>query len=254
MNNKQKQYVKRDYRTWHEGCGLQYFNVKVKETDLAIAVDRESFTPDMVRICRDRVLVLRGELESYIQKQPRFKTSFDPLDLLPGAPWHAKIMADAARLANVGPMAAVAGTFSQCIGEGLMTYVKQVIVENGGDLYLCSSEDRSISVFAGESQFSNRVGIRVHAHEGPLGICTSSGTVGPSISLGRADAVVIKGKTAALADAVATGAANLVQTDQELQKAIEYARNIKGVTGVLAIKGDYMAAWGEIELMALNAR
>jgi ApbE superfamily uncharacterized protein (UPF0280 family) len=146
-------------------------------------------------------------------------------------------------------MAAVAGAFAQAVGQKLRTQVRDVIVENGGDIYLDSSVDRLVLVFAGLSQFSYKIAIKVRADESPLGICTSSGTVGPSISLGKADAVVIKGTNAALADAVATGAANRIQTEKDLMRAVDYVQTIKGITGILAIKDDRIAAWGNIEIV-----
>ncbi len=247
-----QQYVKREYRALHGARDLEYLHVRIKETDLAIGVDRASYTDRLLSLCRQEILHLRADLEYYIDQHPEFRTSFVPLNLLPGAPGLAMIMAQAAYQAGVGPMAAVAGAFAQAVGEKLRPQVQEIIIENGGDIYLDSQKDRLISVFAGRSKFSNNIGIRLKAEDSPMGICTSSGTVGPSISLGRADAVVILGTNTALADAVATGAANLVQKQEDLMKAVEFANTIKGITGVLAIKDDKMAAWGKIEIVGLN--
>jgi len=241
--------VKRNYRSLHEAKDLYYFQVGLKETDLAIGVDQTSYSSSLLSLCEKEVRNLRGDLETYIGIHPEFRSSFEPLALLPGAPTLAVIMAQAAFQAGVGPMAAVAGAFAQAVGQKLRTQVRDVIVENGGDIYLDSSVDRLVSVFAGYSKFSYKIAIRVRADESPLGICTSSGTVGPSISLGKADAVVIKGTNAALADAVATGAANRIQTEGDLMRAVEYVKTIKGITGILAIKDDRMAAWGNIEIV-----
>lgn len=249
-----KEYVIRDYRSLHNAKDLHYFNVIIKETNLAIGVDTKSYTDSLVSLCQKEIIRLRGDLESYISLHPEFRTTFAPIKLLPGAPEIAVTMAGAAWQAGVGPMAAVAGTIAQAVGEKLKACVQEVMVENGGDIYINSSHPRIISVFAGPSPFSNKIGIRVEADESPLGICTSSGVVGPSISLGRADAMVIKGVNAAIADAVATRAGNLVQTEKDLMKAIDSAKNIKGVTGILAIKGENMAAWGAIELVPIKVR
>lgn len=241
--------VKREYRSLHEAKDLYYFRVSLRETDLAIGVDKTSYTSSLLSFCESEVRKLRGDLDTYISIHPEFRSSFEPLLLLPGAPPLAVIMAQAAYQAGVGPMAAVAGAFAQAVGQKLRTQVKDVIVENGGDIYLDSSADRLVSVFAGHSKFSYKIAIKVRAAESPLGICTSSGTVGPSISLGKADAVVIKGTNAALADAVATGAANRIQTEKDLIRAVDYVQTIKGISGILAIKGDQMAAWGNIEIV-----
>jgi len=249
--NAGQQYVKRDYRSLHGARDLHYFQLTLKETDLAIGVNRESYNDDLLTVCEKEVRKLRGDLETYISLHPEFRISFIPVSLLPGAPSLALTMARAAFLAGVGPMAAVAGAFAQAIGEKLRNQVRDIIVENGGDIYICSNSDRLVSVFAGQSSFSNKIAIKVKAEESPLGICTSSGTVGPSVSLGKADAVVIKGHDAALADAAATGAANRIQCKDDLLRAVDYVKTIKGITGILAIKGEHMAAWGSIEIVPI---
>lgn len=250
MNGNQKgDYDERYYRLLHKAKDLRYVHVKIKETDLAIGIDAMSYTDSLVSLCRKKVLSLRSELEDYIALYPEYQISLVPLPTRPGAPEIAVRMAEAAARAGVGPMAAVAGAFAQSVGEMLLPKVKDVIVENGGDIYLNSSEDRVIAIFAGKSCFSNKIGIWVRAAESPLGICTSSGTVGPSFSFGKVDAAVIKARPAELADAIATQAGNLVQDKNDLMKAIDYAQNIKGVSGVLVIKDDKLAAWGDIEIL-----
>lgn len=249
--NTGQHYVKRDYRILHGAKDLYYFRISLKETDLAIGVDKESYTSSLLSYCETLVRNLRGDLEDYISIHPEFRNSFVPLDLFPGAPPLAVVMAQAAYQAGVGPMAAVAGAIAQAVGQKLRTAVRDVIVENGGDIYLDSSFDRLVSVYAGRSKFSGKIAIKVAAAESPLGICTSSGTIGPSISMGKADAVVIKGTSAALADAAATGAANRIQSDQDLLLAVDYVKNISGVTGILTIKDDRMAAWGNIEIVPI---
>lgn len=244
-------YVNRHYRLQHTGRDLSYFNIRVKESDLAIGVEHNALTDSLVSLCRRELTRLRSELEYYIEMQPVFKTSFVPVELLAGAPEIARLMAGAALLAEVGPMAAVAGAFAQKIGEFLAPYSAEVIVENGGDIYLCSHQPRLVAVLAGASSFSDRIALKVNSAGKPLGICTSSGTVGPSISLGTADAVMIRASSAALADAVASRSGNQVQSENDLMKAIEAAQNIPGVEGILVIKGDRMAAWGEIELVPI---
>jgi len=244
-------YVNRHYRLSHSGHDLTYFNIRVKESDLAIGVDKDIFTDSLVLLCQRELTRLRSDLEYYIEMQPEFRISFVPIALRDGAPEIARIMAGAALLAGVGPMAAVAGAFAQKIGEFLSGYSSEVIVENGGDIFMKSNQPRTIAVFAGESPFSNHIALKVNSLGRSLGICTSSGTVGPSISLGTADAVMIKSSSAALADAVASRAGNQVQDENDLMKAIKAAQEVPGVEGILVIKGDKMAAWGDIELVSI---
>jgi hypothetical protein len=245
-------YVNRTYRSLHQAGDMHYFNLRIKQSDLAIGVDRESYSDSLVALCRKELIGLRGQLEDYINLQPEFLTSLVPLKLLPEAPEMIRQMAKAAAVAGVGPMAAVAGTLSQALGRKLSICCRECIIENGGDIYLHSQRERRVAVFAGSSPFSNKIAIRISSEETPLGICTSSGTVGPSLSFGKADAVVIKARDVSVADAVATAAANLVKSEDDLIKAIEFVQNIKQVAGVLAIKNDKLAAWGEIEIISLT--
>lgn len=245
------EYSTRNYRTFYQASDLVYFQVKLKETDLAVGVDRDSFDGRLAEFVEKTVIKLRGDLETYIDLCPEFRTSLVPVPALPGAPRIVITMTKAAALAGVGPMAAVAGAIAQAVGRQLEGRVREVIVENGGDIYLSGQRDRIVGIFAADSPFSNRIGLKVSGKEMPVGVCTSSGTVGPSLSLGRADAAVIKAKDAALADAVATGAGNLVQEEGDLMRAVEYAQSVEGVLGIIVIKRDKLAAWGEMEIIPL---
>lgn len=160
-------------------------------------------------------------------------------------------MGDAAQAANVGPMASVAGAIAEALGEEMSQYCKEIIIENGGDLYIKSRQKRIIAIFASKTRFSYQIGIEIAGDETPLGLCTSSGTIGSSMSLGKADAVVIKANTASLADAVATATANIIKTSQDLKPAVEFANRITGITGVLAIKDNLLAAWGDLKIVKI---
>lgn len=99
---------------------------------------------------------------------------------------------------------------------------------------------------------SNRLAVAIAPQGHAFGVCTSSGTVGPSLSLGRADAAMIIAPSAILADAAATAAGNRVQTAADLEAALAWARQIPGVSGVLLIKDDKLALWGECRLVGSN--
>ena len=155
-------------------------------------------------------------------------------------------------LGQAGPMAAVAGAIAELVGRELLRFSPEVIVENGGDIFLCSSQRRRVGIFAGPSPFSNRIAIEVESAGKPLGVCTSAGTVGHSISFGRADAACVISRDAALADAAATAVGNLVQSEEDIPRAIEFARSVEGVIGAVVIKGKHMGAWGEIEVVPIG--
>lgn len=239
----------RTYRTLCRQEDLVHFRVVVKETDLDVGVRRERFSPGLVEWTLGLTRECRAALEAYIARHPAFLTSLEPLDLLPDAPAVALEMARAARLAGVGPMAAVAGAIAEYVGRALMRRSRDVIVENGGDIFLRSTRRRYVGVFAGDSPFSHRLALEIPPGLTPLGICTSSGTVGHSLSFGNADAVIILAPGAALADAVATAAANLVRDTADLERAVNFATGIPGVVGAVAIRGDRLAARGRVKLV-----
>ena len=147
-------------------------------------------------------------------------------------------------------MSAVAGAVAQYTGEFLKTKfgLKEILVENGGDIYADMDEDMDISVFAGSSPLSEKVGLHIEAACAPLGICTSSGTVGPSLSFGKADAVMIICKDVKLADTYATAFANLIQTPEDIPACIERIQSHKEILAAIAIKEDKMGICGQFEL------
>ncbi len=238
-------YHVRNYRHAVESPGLSVTEVRVRETDLFIASDN----PKAYDIALRSVLKYRTYLEEYIKTRPEFLTSLEPLADDAMAPSIVAAMIRASRYAGVGPMAAVAGAIAEFVGSDLLQTCSEVLVENGGDIFLSRSRDVSIGVFAGESPLSRKLTLRVRAEQMPVGVCTSSATVGHSLSLGRADAVCVLSKSTALADAAATAVGNRVNSEKEIRPAIEFGSGLKGVEGILIIIGAKMGAWGSVELV-----
>jgi hypothetical protein len=160
-------------------------------------------------------------------------------------------MIKTSRAAQVGPMAAVAGAMAEFVSKDLLSFSKEVIVENGGDIFLSISKERVIGIYADDSPLSLKVGIRIGSEETPVGVCTSSGTVGHSLSFGRADAVCILSKSAALADAAATSVGNIVKEKKDIDSGLKRGKEIPGVLATLIIIGDKMGVWGNIHLVQL---
>ncbi|MDD4048189.1 MAG: UPF0280 family protein [Clostridia bacterium] len=245
------EYQSREYRKLHKAEDLQHFQVVVGETDLDIGIKKERYDADVKKKLELHICNLRRVIEEYIKKYPEFLTSLSPYNPTKDAPIQINEMCKAGQLAGVGPMACVAGLISEKTGQFLERYSKDVIVENGGDIWLKSSRKRTVSIFAGNSAFTNRVGIELRPEKTPLGICTSSGTVGHSFSFGKADAVVMLSPTAVLADAVATATCNIVQDVSDLEKSVDFALGIPGIIGAISIMGDKMAVRGEVKLISL---
>lgn len=244
-------YVDRIYRG-ELSSELKTFDIKIKETDLLISLNAKDFTSETKDMITQYTFLLRNELETYIQEDPNFFSSLSPHIVSPGAPAIAFQMAKSSNIAGVGPMAAVAGGFAQMVGEYAGRFSKEVIVENGGDIFLRSSKVRQVGIFAGKSPFSNRIGIKIPPSKTPLGVCTSSGTVGPSLSFGKTDAAIILAKSAFLADAVATAAGNRVAAPEDFDEAMKFGQKIEGVIGIVLIKDDKMAVWGSVEIVPIN--
>lgn len=246
-------YVDRTYRS-EIASELRSFDIKIKETDLLISLSAKDFSPEIKDMTRQYIFSLRNQLENYIKEDPDFFSSIDPYLISKDAPIIVKEMTRCSNMAGVGPMAAVAGAFAELVGRFIGTFSREVIVENGGDIYLKSKKVRQVGIFAGKSPFSNQIGLRILPQKTPLGICTSSGTVGPSLSFGRADAVVILAKSAFLADAVATATGNIINTPEDFEEGINFAQKIEGVQGIVLIKDDRMSIWGSVEIVPLIDR
>ena len=239
---------RRFYRCLHQGKrGWVAFQVKHKETDLWIGAWQ-----NLEKEALSEVLTCRHQLESYMARVPGFLGSLAPLPEDPMAPPLLRTMLSAAREAGVGPMASVAGAIAQAVGVALKPHSTSVIVENGGDCYLDMEEETTVGIYAGpRSPFSGKLGIRLAAGAFPLGVCTSSGTVGHSLSFGKADAVTVTARDAALADAAATSIGNIVKSPSQIGEALERAREITSLLGVFIAVKDKMGAWGDMELVRL---
>ncbi len=236
-------YEPRTYRHWIKGSDLISFNVVIKETDLYIRA-----STNLKSKARKLVLKYRHSLERYIERHPAFLTSLEPLPVDEGAPHIVKAMSEAASKAGVGPMASVAGAIAEFVGTELLAFSPEIIIENGGDIYLKSLDKRIIGIYAGESPLSGKIGLEIDGADTPLGICTSSGTVGHSLSYGKADAAIVLSKSATLADAAATAIANLIKQPSDIPSGIELAKSIEGVSGVIIIQGDNTGLWGKVKI------
>ena len=238
-------YQPRYYRDWSKDRDLVSFNVVVKETDLYIRA-RKNYKDKAFEIVQRQ----RAALENYIARHPGFLTALVPFPVTADAPAIARSMEEAAEKVNVGPMAAVAGAFAEFVGKDLLKFSSEIIVENGGDIFLKTAKSRLVGVYAGEnSPLTGKIALKNEPADTPLGICTSSGTVGHSLSFGKSDAVVVLAPSAALADAAATAIGNIVKAETDIEIALEFARGVSGLVGVAVIINDKMGVWGKVNLI-----
>ncbi|MBI5585030.1 MAG: UPF0280 family protein [Deltaproteobacteria bacterium] len=239
-------YEKRFYRTRTASAEWASFTVAVKESDLWIRARR-----DLSSAGYEALYNVRYPVETYIQQHPEFQEALVPLPPDPLAPALIREMLAAGRQAGVGPMAAVAGAIAEGVGRALQPWSPEIIVENGGDLFLASREPLTVGLYAGKSPLSHRIGVALPPRPEGAGLCTSSGTVGHSLSFGQADAVTVLSVSAALSDAAATAVGNLVRTGKDIPAALDRAQEIAGIEGVLIVIGDQLGIWGQLAIVPL---
>jgi len=231
----------RAYRAVMEPGGLTCFTLKIGQSDLYVCALR-----DLAGEAAESLAAYRAELERYLAAHPSFGTSFKPVPAASGAPEIVKDMAQAAGMFDVGPMASVAGAVAQHVGTDLLASSAQVVVENGGDIFLAGGGPRRVRVFAGAG--SRDVDIIVEDSAAGIGVCTSSATVGPSVSFGAADAVTVVAGTATIADAAATAIGNSVLTPDDIAAGLEMAASFEQVDGVVIMLQGSVGAWGKVEI------
>ena len=216
---------------------------ELKETAVTILTEERN-----IRVAENSIFKTREEIERFIEYDPLFRDTLEPYSEPESAHPVIKRMCWAARLAGVGPMAAVAGVVAdEAVKAVENAGSKHCVVDNGGDIAMLLSEPIDIGVFTLNPKFSG-LGLRFYSSPHHQSVCTSSGTVGPSISFGIAEAATVFSDDAVLADACATMLGNLVKSDEDeiIRKALEDVTRVEGVNGALVIVGEKMAVQGEL--------
>jgi len=242
-------HQKRSYRDTACVNNLTAFKVVVKETDLFVHSAK-----NLMKIARELILEYRGFIELYIKKHAEFEKTLQPWKINEPVPNIISDMINAGAKAGVGPMASVAGAIAEHVGIGLLEHTDEVIVENGGDLFIKTDNPVTVGIFAGNSPLSMNIGLHVNPGGKQLAVCTSSGNVGHSFSLGKADAVCVVSKSCSLADAAATSIGNHVIKKTDIQKAIDFGKTIEGVKGIALITDDKIGLWGDIKIVPLKEK
>ncbi|MCM8822984.1 MAG: UPF0280 family protein [Candidatus Omnitrophica bacterium] len=238
-------YTERFYRNVIN-TDLTCFRLNVEESDLLILSEK-----DVSAEAENELKKQRQILKQYIKDFPDFYYSFNPVECDESAPEIIRIMCGASFLCNVGPMATVAGAIAEVIGKRLLNISPQIIIENGGDIFLMTAKERTISIFAGTSPFSLKTGIKLKPRDCPFGVATSSATVGHSTSLGNADSVTVVCPSSSLADGLATYFCNL-PIDEEFRNIKEKIVEFPFLEGIVVIKNEQMFSWGDLEIVYLE--
>lgn len=214
-----------------------------KESQCVVISDK----PEGIQAAKVSLKLHRHKLEEYIAANPKFLHALEPVPV-PSRPLVAKLMAEAAEKANVGPMAAVAGVLADLAVKAMLRAgCKVAVVENGGEISAIANVPIDVAVAAGDTPLSKRFGFRLT--EFPIGVATSSGRFSHALSFGDADAATVFCKNAGLADAAATAVCNVVKGEDSqaaIQAGINKALSIQGVEGVLIIYKDFTGTAGKI--------
>jgi len=213
------------------------------------------------------IIEQRDILEKFIQDNKEFLTSLLPISSLPeNSPHIARMMQNAGNTANVGPMAAVAGSIAQLAAENGVYcgdrgninnrgYLNnsEVIVENGGDIFMVLKKELILGIHSGVEALEGKLAFRIKPEDTPLGVCSSSSTMGHSVSLGDCNLATVFSKSGALADAAATRACNFVKKEEDIQKALNTISAIPGISGLVIIKGEKIGIAGEVPEIVSNS-
>ncbi|EFL49283.1 ApbE family lipoprotein [Solidesulfovibrio fructosivorans JJ]] len=229
--------------------GETAFQVVVAQTDLFIVAER-----NLAGEIGALVSELRRELTAYILLHPDFRESLTPVTAGDDAPPLAREMAEAAARFGVGPMAAVAGAMGQAVADRFAALSPNLLVENGGDIFLRSTVERTVALLARPVEGA-RLALRFAPGDLPAAVCASSGKVGHSLSLGQADMVTVVADRGAVADAAATALGNLLTGRGDLDAVLAAAESLKrrGVRGAFAQCGEMVGVVGDVELVAIEA-
>lgn len=240
---------------------FRFFESTYQESDLLIGVSHNHFSEEMIEISIKELVRLRNLVDDFTVKHPNFGTSLEPILLaeVEGGSTHEHLipdeifsMIDCGIRSETGPMSAVAGLFAERVGNRLVRDFgpEEVVVENGGDLFLHVESDVVSAIHASSSPLSDKMGFIIPP--GTWGVCTSSGTIGHSYSRGNADAVTIISKSTPLADAWATSLANQIKTEEDIEVILEQVSQIPEILGCAVILGERIGILGEIEVKPLS--
>lgn len=240
-------YKKRQYRVSTHNQDLISFKIEHFESDLLICAKKN------IQCQASQALVFyHQQVQTYVENNPVFAHSLVPLVLDKKAPLIVRQMFKAAKKAGVGPMATVAGAIAEAVGKDMLEFSPEIIVENGGDIFIATNKVRKIGIFAGIGCVYNQLVFSIDPKQTPCGICASSGQFGHSLSFGKSNATIVVAKTSALADGFATAIGNIVKTDDDLGKAVKIAKKVSEITGLIVITSSKLTAYGDIKFDLLD--
>ncbi|NCC63126.1 MAG: UPF0280 family protein [Spirochaetia bacterium] len=245
-------FQNRTYRYSMGSCRFSSFSLAIAESDVWIGFQGDAECDAIRKETASFIRRLRSQILAYEDKA--FLSSLVPLSPKKDVSEFLRGMFDAGKKAQVGPMASVAGSVAQEVGRHLKQVfsLSEIVVENGGDLYIDVLKPLSVKLFAPTSRFSGNISLIVDPQFCPLGLCTSSATFGHSMSFGKADAVMVACSDAALSDAYATAFCNKVQKKEDVQRVCEELVSKSEVLSSIIVLDDTLAVGGRLEVSTCN--
>ncbi len=233
-------YEERIYRRYSEPKDLFKTHLIIEESDILVFSSEkiESFEIE------EKVKILRQDIKDYIKKDRKFLTTLSAYNLKEPAPQIIKKMCKVSKILDIGPMACVAGAISEFLGKELLKKNKEAIVENGGDIFLKIAKERKIGIFYGKNDFLK---IKLTTLNTPLGIASSSGKLGYSLSFGNCDLVCVISESAIFSDGAATFLGNLIKTQKDILPALKKIKKYKEIKASIIIFEGKIFVQGDVE-------
>jgi len=235
-------YQERFYRELHKSNFC--LEVSYRESDIYLSCDK----PLDEKVVKSLIKKYYDDIASYIRSYPNFLTSLTPWEEDSFAPSIVKDMIAASKVSGIGPFSCVAGGISWYVGRDLLKYCNELILENGGDLFLKINEDKRVGIYLGESFSPNFITVKIKKKEFPFGIASSSSCFGHSLNFGRADLVTVIALDSLLADSFATAFSNKIKRIGDIKKVISEAKEYSFIKAVVVAFEGRIAVWGEVEL------
>ena len=236
--------IARIYRNYSQKKEYK-FNITYKESDLYIICDKNLKKDAFITL-----LKYRNIIENHIRLFPEFLTSLKPLKIPDiEIPEIIKEMYFASKYANVGPFASVAGAISEFVGRKLKEKCNEILIENGGDLYLNGKKDRIVGIWTLKNY---KLGLKIKGDELPLSICSSSSKIGHSLSFGNVDLVTVIAKNGAFSDAMATSICNKIKNTNDIDEVLKKIEINEILRGVIIIYKNKIGFKGKLNFIKLN--
>ncbi len=225
---------------------LYEYGLTINESTIHLKSDKKEAIMESI----EKIKYHRQELTNYVRDHPDFQYALKPVKMESTAPRIVQLMVKSSRVADVGPMASVAGALADFGLEAMLkTGANIAVVENGGEIAAYTRKPILVTILSGSLKLSGKIGFNLTEDDCPLGIATSSSKTGHAISFGEADSVTIVADTASLADAAATSVCNSVvgkDVKKSVQMGLERAKGIKGIRGALIIRGEHVGIAGRL--------